>query len=162
MRLIVVKYNNKKPWLSNCLREAIKKKNKLYYKSIKTKLKSDDIIYKQYRNKLSKLLKAAEKKHYSDCLLRHKHNNKKTWSIIKDILNQNRRNRIQDKFKLSDGSVTTDKQEISDKFNEYFINVGPNLARKIPTQNKSPTDYLTKRETEILLLRPVTHDEITK
>ena len=31
------RYHTRKPWLTTCLREAIKKKNKLYYKSIKIK-----------------------------------------------------------------------------------------------------------------------------
>ena len=37
---------------------------------------------------------------------------------------------------LSDGSVTDDKQAVAEKFNDFFVNVGPNLAKKIPEQKK--------------------------
>ena len=48
-------------------------------------------IYKNYRNRLHKLLKT--------------------------------------KFMLSDGSVTDDKQTVAEKFNDFFVDVGPNLAK---------------------------------
>ena len=32
------------------------------------------------------------------------------------------------KFKLSDGSFTMDGTTVSNKFNEFFTNIGPNLA----------------------------------
>ena len=51
----------KNPWLSDTLREAIKKKNKLYYKSVKIKSLQAEIDYKTYRNELRRLLKTAEK-----------------------------------------------------------------------------------------------------
>ena len=46
------KYNTRKPWLSDSLRDAIKKKNKLYRKSLKIKSTNNEMVYKNYRNKL--------------------------------------------------------------------------------------------------------------
>ena len=89
------------------------------------------MVYNNYRNKLKHLLKAAEKKYYSHLVLVNKSNWKKIWSIIKNIINRNKRKYINRKFKLSDGSITKDKQLISDKFKDFFINVGPNLAKRI-------------------------------
>ena len=43
---------------------------------------------------------------------------------------------------LSDGSVTDDKQTVAEKFNDFFVNVGPNLAKKIPEQKQNPLDFL--------------------
>ena len=57
-----MKYNSRKPWLSMALGAAIKKKNKLYYKSIKVKSLQNKLYYKSYRNRLKHLLKAAENK----------------------------------------------------------------------------------------------------
>ena len=59
---ISTKYNTRKPWLSDTLRDAIKKKHKVYRKSIKIKsvYRSNEMVYKNYRNKLRHLLKAAE------------------------------------------------------------------------------------------------------
>ena len=42
----------------------------------------------------------------------------------------------QTKFMLSDGSITDHKQAVAEKFNDFFVNVGPNLAKKIPEQKQ--------------------------
>ena len=43
----------------------------------------NEITYKIYKNKLNKVLKAAESEYYSKQLEINKHNIKKTWVIIK-------------------------------------------------------------------------------
>ena len=67
---------------------------------------------------------------------------KKTWGILKNINNRNKTKKIQSQFKLNDGSITSNKLVISDKFNDFFINIGPTLANKIPKQSKLPEAYL--------------------
>ena len=52
------------------------------------------MVYKIYRNKLKHLLKAAEKKYYSDLVLVNKTNSKKMWSIITNVINRNKRQYI--------------------------------------------------------------------
>lgn len=39
----------------------------------------------------------------------------------------------------------TDPKEIGNAFNEYFVNVGPNLAAKIPTDEHTYKSYLKQR-----------------
>ena len=68
------KYNTRKPWLFDALCVSIKRKNKLYRKSIKIKSVHNEMVYRNYRNKLKYLLKAAEKKYYSDLILLNKSN----------------------------------------------------------------------------------------
>ena len=66
----------------------------------------------------------------------------------------------QTKFMLSDGSVTDDKQTIAEKFNEFFVNVGPNLAKKIHEQKQNPLDFLKNMISNIIYLSPVTPSEV--
>jgi hypothetical protein len=42
----------------------------------------------------------------------------------------------------ADSKIVTDKNEIANKFNEYFINVGPQLASEIPPMTGSPIQFL--------------------
>ena len=98
------KYNTRKPWLADALRVSIKKKNKLYRKSIKIKSVHNEMVYKNYRKTLKHLFKAAEKKCYSELILLNKSNSKKMWSILKKIINRNKEKYINRRFKLSDGS----------------------------------------------------------
>ena len=67
-------YHIRKPWLTSCLRDAIRKKNKLYYKSIKIKCIRTKKMYENYRNQLRKLMRAADEKHHIDQILANKQN----------------------------------------------------------------------------------------
>ena len=49
---------------------------------------------------------------------------------------------------------------ISEKINDFFINIGPTLADKIPKQSKIPESYLGSRIENSILLAPVTLTEI--
>ena len=119
-QLKCLKYNSKKPWLSDGLRRAIHTKNKLYRKSIKIRSSHNESTYKQYRNNLKKILLKEQKNYYAKCLEYNKGNLKKTWAILKGIINRNKCKPTQSRFKLRNGQVTEDKQIISEKFNDFF------------------------------------------
>ena len=68
----------------------------------------------------------------------------------------------QTKFKMNDGSVTDDKRVISGKFNDFFINNGPSLAKSIPKAKKSHVAYMGDRLLESIYLKQVANDEICK
>ena len=46
--------------------------------------------YKNYRNKLHKLLKNVGKSYYNEQILTNKNNIRKTWSITKTIIHKNK------------------------------------------------------------------------
>ena len=157
---IKTRYNNRKPWLSDALRNSIKLKNKLYYKYRKISSVYNETCYKSYKQILQKTLIAAEKQYYHELVTRNKDNMKKSWGIIKDIINKNKNPVHRTKFKLSNGSVTTDKMSVSEHFNDFFINIGPNLAKSIPHVKRMPMSYLGDALQETIFLEPVTCDEI--
>ena len=72
-------YRNRKPWLSDNLKKAIKIKNNLYRKSNRSHDPKHTQIYKRFRNKLNGMLTKAEKEHYSKLMEEHKNNLKKSW-----------------------------------------------------------------------------------
>ena len=154
------RYNNRKPWLSDALRNSIKLKNKLYYKYRKISSVYNETCYKSYKQILQKTLIAAEKQYYHELVTRNKDNMKKSWGIIKDIINKNKNPVHRTKFKLSNGSVTTDKMSVSEHFNDFFINIGPNLAKSIPHVKRMPMSYLGDALQETIFLEPVTCEEI--
>ena len=77
-------------------------------------------------------------------------------------MNKKKSNRIHERFKLSDDTVTTDKKTISENFNDFFVNIGNNLARKIPGVNTSPKQYLGEKIIHSIFLEMVTTEEINK
>ena len=65
----------------------INKKNKLYIVNKKHPTAQNEITYIIYKNKLNRVVKAAESEYYSKQLEINKHNIKKTWDIIKGVIN---------------------------------------------------------------------------
>ena len=76
-----------KPWITNGLRVSIAKKNKFYKKYL---LKSKNSYYfskfKIYRNKLNHLLIQSKKMYHNNYFANNKHNIKKTWKGIKQLI----------------------------------------------------------------------------
>ena len=85
---IKLQYNTRKPWLTPALKQSIRIKNKLYRKLITIGSSYYECQYKMYRNKLNSLLKCAEKQYIADLLESNKSNLKKTWNIMKHIVNR--------------------------------------------------------------------------
>ena len=161
-RKIKLKYNNRKPWLTEGLKQSIKNKNKLYMKSVKIRSAYNEMKYKTFRNKLKHVLLTAEKKHYADTLEANKSNMKKTWTILKGIINLNKSKRVQEKFKLQDETITDNKVTISESFNTFFVNIGPNLAKGMSNQPQIPESFMGNRISNTIFLEPVTNQEIHK
>jgi hypothetical protein len=62
---------------------------------------------------------------------------KMTWQTINKVLNRNKtREKLPDNFlqKNSNRNIT-DPIDIANKFNEYFVKIGPQLAKKITKNN---------------------------
>ena len=79
---------------------------------------------------------------------------------MKELINKNKVKVPQSKFKLSNGSYTTDKRVISENFNNFFISVGQTLARKIPQQQMPPECYLGPQLLQTIYLSPISENEI--
>ena len=77
-----------KPWMTNGLVNACKKKNLLYKHFLTSRCSTSEIRYKTYKNKLTSILRYCEKQYYSDLLKANKNNMKETWKIINDLLNK--------------------------------------------------------------------------
>ena len=126
------KYFNRKPWLSDALRSSIRYKNKLYHKYKKIPSVKNETVYKSYRNKSNHVLKCAEKKYFRDLIISHKDNTRRSWSIIKKIINRHRKSNIQSKFKLNDGTFTDDKKLYPSHLTTFSLILGQHLLNLFP------------------------------
>ena len=61
---------------------------------------------------------------------------------------------------ISDETITTDKELIVEKLNDYFVNIGLTLAKSIPNVHKTLSEYMTNKIIHSLFLSPVTESEI--
>ena len=101
-----------------------------------------------------------KKQYFHDLITLYRNNVKKSWEVIKTIINGYQKPTSQTKFKLDENHTTTDKKVIADKFNDFFINVGPTLSKLIPNVKKAPISYMTNIMNELLFLDPVSESEI--
>ena len=74
--------------------------------------------YKQYKNKLNKLLKECERMYYQDMFENYRGNMKQTWNVIKRILNKNKKSITMNTIQHADKTVT-DSTEIANVFNDF-------------------------------------------
>ena len=71
---------SEKPWLTSALIVSCRTKSKLYNDALNDPNKLN--MYKTYRNKLNKTIRAAKAKYFNDFVIQHKHDSRKIWKII--------------------------------------------------------------------------------
>ena len=132
-------YNNK-PWLTNALKESIKTKQFFFVARNKGNNSEERAAcYKAYRNRLHHLLGTAERQYYQDLIMQHKDEIKKSWQVIKSIIDK--RKYCPDNLKLKyNGDVISDGKTVANKFNNFFVNVGESLANEIPFIDRCPSE----------------------
>ena len=161
IKKIKLNYRNRKSWLCESLKRSIKIKNKLFCEYRHHRTKIGEMHYKKYKNKLTGILHKAEKDHYDKLFEANKNNMKKTWELISEIINRKRPHKAIPN--CMDGShADNDDKTIADNFNKFFVNVGPSLASKIPSNNTDPLSYMNPRNPNSIFLAPVDKAEIVK
>ena len=91
----------------------------------------------------------------------HKASIKKSWQVIKSIINKRKYCPVKSKFKYN-GDVISDGKIIANKFNNFFVNVDESLAKEIPSTSRCPSEYIRFEISEKLFASAVTEDEIYK
>ena len=153
--------DSNKPWMTNGLLNACKKKNLLYKHFLINKDLNSEARYKKYKNKLQMILRNTEKKYYSELLNACKNDMKKTWNVINSVLNRSSKtNSAHDKF-VKDGHIITGKHNISNEFNDYFVNIGSNLAQKIDNvPNSDYSLFMSEKVKNSMYISPISELEI--
>ena len=94
------------------------------------------------------------------CFERTTNNPQEMWKTINKLINKKSKTTIISEIKTEKGSFT-DSKEITNVLNEYFCNIGYNLAQNLESTSVQPSSYVDQRETEIKL-DPVTEAEVYK
>ena len=94
-------------------------------------------------------------------ILANKNNLKKTWGIIKQVINKSKCSKLSSEF-LHNGSILNDKQSIANAFNYYFVNIGPTLASKIPQLGIDYRNFMPQQNNMSFFLCPGEELEVKK
>ena len=148
------KHNHKKSkWITQGIIRSITFREKLY---LKMKLSPKDtaeyttikINLKTYNNILKRNIRQAKSLYYQHQFDQYKNNIKKTWGVIKELVNRRPIKNILPQYIIVDREVLTDKHAIANRLNTFFTNIGPKLASQIVTDgNSSYEDFFNKPNT---------------
>ena len=156
-----VEYSNRKPWLSAGLKKSIKIKNQLYAIQRKYPTNNNIIRYKRYRGLVQKLLLKSQRDYYQNLIETNKGNVKKTWSVIKSIVNKNKGMQVTDTFNINNRQIS-DPFAIVESFNKFYVNVGLNLSKKYGVSEIHPTSYIKRHFPQSIFLSDVSNIEVAK
>ena len=130
-----------KPWITKAIKNSIARKNSLYKIHLKSRTDKSESKYKTYKNKLTSVLRKAEKEYYWEKLNNVRNNLSKTWKILNSLISRTQTKGTVDEV-IVNNKIVRDPKIIADNFNSFFANIGPNLAAKIPKSSQSFTDHL--------------------
>ena len=151
-----------KPWMTKGLVNACKKKHTLYKRFVTNRNAVTEGRYKLYKNKLVGILRVAKKNYYSELLELNKGNTKETWSIIKEVINKKTVNVAVPNVFYRNESTFKGEQNVANGFNDFFANIGTELASKIP-ECKEPRhieDYMGAPNDKSMFIVPVNEAEV--
>ena len=132
--------------MTSALLKAINIKNQLYKKWIKTDVNNVEFYsrlkeeFKSYYYTLRRSIREAKRLYYTRTFAIYKNNMKQTWTIIRDTLQRKSECEIHNQFSIGNRMVT-DSDEIANKFNNYFVNIGRLLSERI-TSPRTNEEYI--------------------
>ena len=112
--------------------------------------------FKRYREILRNSIKRAKMLYYKKTFNLYQNDVKKTWALIKETLQQKKKHELPTQFIWND-RIITDLDEIANKFNTYFINIGHSLSEQIHA-TRSSDEYLSNRKNTIFNFTEVTEE----
>ena len=130
LRKYETSYKNSEPWITEGIKIAIKKKNDLWAKSKKYTSNQLKFQYNSYKKYLQRICRKAENDYCDHLFQENKNDIVKSWKIMRSIIN-NKKNSNRNKIFHIENIDVTDKQTIANKFYEFYVNIGPTLARNI-------------------------------
>ena len=109
---------------------------------------------------MNHLTKLSNRSYYNNFFSNHVNNGKRIWQGIKQIVQINPQvNQSICKIVLENFEITDPKAK-ADAFDNYFANIGGNLASSIPGASKTANEFMPPPMCDSLFLCPVTAGEI--
>ena len=149
-----------KPWITPGLKASIYNKNRLYKNFLRKRSYYSHCKFKTYRNKLNHLIKTSKSNYYKEYFVTNKTNTKEIWKGIRQIITLKSKSSFTPNKLVKDGHEIKNVKEIANEFNNYFSNIGKNLASAIPTTNLSFEHYLDSPQASSFYLFPTSAMEI--
>ncbi len=154
------KRNKDKKWITKGILKSISTKNQLYKKQLDKPASHHVQKYKKYKNALQKLIDAAQEQYYKNIMDDQKASLFNLWKCFGPIINPNKKSATKiNRLITPEGKDVTSTVDIANTFNDFFVNVGPNLSQNFP-QETDFRKYLGHPNRYSMFLSPTSADEI--
>ena len=123
-----------------------------------------------YNKILKKSMRLAKILYFSSCFKNYKNDIKKTWSTISKVLSPPSKKEYPEFLNINNTKIY-DKNKIANSFNQFFSNIGHNLAEQISTDSNlnygdflldSYGDFLLDKTESRLHFETVSEDYVSK
>ena len=122
-----------------------KRKIKLQYLAKNSRDPILELQYRNYKNLYNKLINKAKKLSYNYSVLAAGSDTKKIWGILKDSINLKKSKVNIGPIRDNDGNLITQDNEKADVFNQFFSQVGMEVASSVPKTNTHFSTFLPPR-----------------
>ena len=132
----------KKPWITTEILAKIHKKYDLFKRFKNGQITYD--VFRSYKTELKKQLKKVKQDYFRNKYKNCQGDSASTWKITNNIMNKSNKPNIPPIINYDD-KVISDHNEMCKVFNNYFVNIGTNLANTIAGNVTDPLTYLGPR-----------------
>ena len=151
-----------KPWITNGILKSIKNKQGMYRTHFLSNNPVKTAEYKKYANKLNHLKTVSKRVYYCKQFNLHRNNLKVTWKLIGTLIKRNTKGQMSPSRIIMNNKTFTNKLDIAEQFNKYFISVGPSLASTIDDYDEVPTKYINKSPVSSFIMSPVEATQVCR
>ena len=113
-----------------------------------------------HRYKLNHLIRKAERKYHQDILLENKSNLKKSWQILKGIMNKRKYRSAVQEFD-SNRTIIKDGEQIANKFNK-FLSMSALIYQELHQNRTKPAKLHPTHNIWMFCVMPVNDAEVVK
>ena len=157
---IIKKKDRDKPWISNSLKNLIKKRQRYFYLLKQGKLTS--VLFKSFKNFVTNQIRLKKKMYYKNLLINVKSDIKKTWNIINSVLKPDQtRKKLNIKSLLHNNILYESNEGISNTFNSYFASIGSQIASSFHSNNNNSISNIHSISNS-LFFRNISENEINR
>ena len=138
LRSVVLK--PKSPWMNEDIQEAKCKRRRLERRWRATRIDEDRVRYTTQRQKVSHLIKTAEKHYYTSSIIACNGDQKRLFEIVDTLLHKKQ------EPKLPDG---TSDQSLADRFSDHFVAKVANIQKTLASENSAMAGSDSMGEVEL-------------
>ena len=151
-----------KEWITEGIKRSIKHRNSLYQIQIKNGTSENINKWKKYRNILNNVIKEAQRKYYQNLINQHNNSCIGLWKTLGSIICKRNRATSITNLKVNNKHLK-DPAQIANAMNDFFINIGSELASKFQNNNENEfLKFMGEKSDQSMYMHKTNPDEVRK